>query len=159
KRFGEALTMAFVRSFGLDGRIARIFNTYGPRSDPQDGRVVVNLITQALRHEPLTIYLDGTQTRSLCYVSDMVEGLIRTMESDATRGEVVNLGNPEEHTILEFAQIIGDLVGVSTTRVFTEPAVGDDPRMRRPEIAKARELLGWEPKVSLTEGLRATIAD
>ena len=159
KRFGEALTMAMVRSFGLDARIARIFNTYGPRSDPHDGRVVVNLITQALRHEPLTIYGDGTQTRSLCYVTDLVDGLIRAMDSDRTRGEVINLGNPEEHTVLEFARIIGDLVGSPSPLIFTEPAVGDDPRQRRPEIAKARALLSWEPHIRLMDGLKLTIAD
>src|SRR5437764_1605630 len=104
KRYGEALTMAYFRDRGVDARIVRIFNTYGPRSDPNDGRIVPNFIVQALRNEPMTVYGDGSQTRSLCYVSDLVEGLIRAMETDEARGEVINLGNPEEHTVLEFAE-------------------------------------------------------
>ena len=159
KRFGEALTMAYVRSFGLDGRVVRIFNTYGPRSDPQDGRLVVNLITQALRGEAMTIYGNGLQTRSLCYVSDMVEGLIAVMESPRTRGEVLNVGNPEEHTVLDFARIIASLTGTDSPMIFTDPAVGDDPQRRRPNIDKIRDITGWEPYVSLHDGLRATIED
>lgn len=157
KRYGEALTMAFVRSRGVDGRIVRIFNTYGPRSDPADGRLVPNFITQALRGEAMTIYGDGAQTRSLCYVSDLVEGLIRTMNSPEARGQVINLGNPEEHTILEYAQIVLDLTGSKSELVFTEPAVGDDPQRRRPDITRARTILGWEPVVGLRPGLEATI--
>ena len=141
KRYGEALTTAYIRTGAADGRIVRIFNTYGPRSDPDDGRLVPNFIVQALRHGPLTIYGDGRQTRSLCYVSDLVDGLVRTMECDAARGEVINLGNPEEHTVLEFASLIGD-----------------DPRRRRPSIEKARTLLGWQPRVALRDGLAQTIA-
>ena len=158
KRFGEAMTMAYVRSRNVNGRIVRIFNTYGPNSDPEDGRLVPNFITQALRGEPLTVYAGGSQTRSLCYVSDLVEGLLLTMESDATRGEVVNLGNPEEHTILEFAQLIAGLAGASPKFEHTPPAVGDDPQRRQPDIAKANRLLSWTPRVSLEDGLARTIS-
>jgi nucleoside-diphosphate-sugar epimerase len=158
KRYGEALTMAYLRARGVDARIVRIFNTYGPRSDPEDGRLVPNFVTQALRGEPLTVYDTGEQTRSLCYVSDLVEGLTRAMYSDRARGQVINLGNPEEHTILEYAQIIARLSGAAGTVRFTTQAVGDDPKRRRPDITKARELLGWEPVVPLEEGLAATIA-
>ena len=159
KRYGEAMTLAFVRNFGLDGRVVRIFNTYGPRLDPHDGRVVANFICQALRGEPMTIYGDGMQTRSLCFVSDLVEGLTRTMESDRARGEVINLGNPEEYTVIEIAKIVRRLTGTTSSFVFTAPAVGDDPRVRRPDIGKARELLRWEPRIPLEEGLRATLRD
>ena len=157
KRFGEAMVMAHLRTVGTDARIVRIFNTYGPHSDPLDGRVVPNFITQALAGLPLTVYGDGSQTRSLCYVSDLVEGLILLMESPAARGEVVNLGNPEEHTILEFAQLIIEMTGSISDTVLTPAAVGDDPQRRRPEISKAIELLGWQPKVSLRDGLSRTI--
>ena len=158
KRYGEALTMAYARSRDVAARIVRIFNTYGPRSDPLDGRVVPNFITQALRGEPITVYGDGSHTRSLCYVSDLVEGLVRTMECENATGEVINLGNPEEHTILEYAKLIRELTGSSSELVFTEPAVGDDPQRRRPSIDKAHALLGWEPQVGLREGLARTIA-
>jgi dTDP-glucose 4,6-dehydratase/UDP-glucuronate decarboxylase len=157
KRYGEAMTMAYVRAFGLDGRIVRIFNTYGPRADVADGRVVVNFIGQALRGEPMTIYGDGKQTRSLCFVTDLVEGLVRAMDSDRTRGEVVNLGNPDEHTVLEVAELIRRLTQSNSPFVFTPPAVGDDPRVRRPDIDKARGLIGWEPRTTLEEGLRVMI--
>ena len=157
KRYGEAMTMAYVRSYGLDGRIVRIFNTYGPHADVQDGRVVVNFIGQALRGEPMTIYSDGMQTRSLCYVTDLVEGLIAVMESERTRGEVVNLGNPDEHTVLEIAEIVRRLTHSSSSFVFTPPAVGDDPRVRRPNIDKARSLIGWQPTTPLEDGLRVMI--
>jgi len=157
KRYGEAMTMAFVRSFGLDGRLVRIFNTYGPRADLSDGRVVVNFIAQALRGEPLTLYGDGMQTRSLCYVSDLVEGLIAAMESERARGEVINLGNPEERTVKEIAETIRGLAGSSSPFIFTAFAVGDDPRRRRPDIDKARALLGWEPRTSLADGLGTMI--
>jgi len=157
KRFGEAITMAHVRAFGLDGRIVRIFNTYGPHSDLDDGRVVVNFITQALRGEAMTVYGDGMQTRSLCYVKDLVEGLITVMESERARGEVFNLGNPDERTVLEIAEIIRLMSGSKSPLVFTETAVGDDPRVRRPNIDKARAWLGWEPRTSLEQGLRMMI--
>jgi len=158
KRYGEALTMAFVRSRGTNARIVRIFNTYGPNSDPGDGRLVPNFITQALRNEPLTVYGDGSQTRSLCFVSDLVEGLVRTMRAPHTTGQVFNLGNPEEHTVLEFAERIRALTGSRSPIVFTEPAVGDDPQRRRPDITRARRVLGWEPLVPLEAGLQSTIA-
>jgi UDP-glucuronate decarboxylase len=157
KRFGEAMVMAHVRTVGTDARIVRIFNTYGPHSDPFDGRVIPNFITQALAGLPLTVYGDGSQTRSLCYVSDLVEGLIRLMESPAARGEVVNLGNPEEHTILEFARLIIEMTHSVSDTVFTPVAVGDDPQRRRPDITKAIELLQWHPEVSLRDGLARTI--
>lgn len=159
KRFGEALTMAYIRDCGIDGRIVRIFNTYGPHSDPEDGRVVPNFISRALLGQPLEVYGDGTQTRSLCYVTDLVEGLVLAMEREGTQGEVINLGNPEEHTILELAEIVQRLAGASREFRFTPPAVGDDPQRRRPDITKAQALLGWSPETPLEEGLRATIAD
>lgn len=158
KRYGEAIATSYCNDRAVDARIVRIFNTYGPHSDPNDGRLIPNLITQALRNERMTIYAGGDQTRSLCYVSDLVDGLVRMMESDATAGMVVNLGNPEEHTILEFAELIRALTGSSSEFVFSEPAVGDDPQRRRPEIERARTLLGWEPRVSLRDGLARTIA-
>ncbi len=157
KRYGEAITMVFQRTWGVDTRIVRIFNTYGPRSDPSDGRLVPNFVAQALTGRPITLYGSGQQTRSLCFVSDLVEGLLLVMESDLTRGEVVNLGNPDEHTISQYAEIIRDLAGSNSELVFTEYAVGDDPRRRRPDISKARDLLGWEPRVGLIDGLRPTI--
>lgn len=158
KRYGEALVMAFHRSMNVDTRIVRIFNTYGPMSDPNDGRLVPNFITQALRGEPMTIYGDGSQTRSLCYVSDLVEGLVAMMESPAAAGKLVNLGNPEEHTVLEFAEAIRDLANSSSPFVFCEPAVGDDPQRRRPDISLAQELLGWSPHVGLSDGLSQAIS-
>jgi dTDP-glucose 4,6-dehydratase/UDP-glucuronate decarboxylase len=157
KRYGEALTITMVRSFGLDARIVRIFNTYGPRADLSDGRVVANFITQALRGEPMTLYGDGTQTRSLCYVNDLVDGLIRVMESERASGEVINLGNPEERTVIEIAEAIRDLTKSTSPLIFTDYAVGDDPRRRRPDITKARTLLGWEPTTSLEAGLQVMI--
>ncbi|HXK33323.1 MAG TPA: UDP-glucuronic acid decarboxylase family protein [Dehalococcoidia bacterium] len=157
KRYGEALVTAYHRDLGADARIVRIFNTYGPHSDPEDGRLIPNLITQALRREPMTIYADGQQTRSLCYVSDLVDGLVRMMESAETAGTVVNLGNPEEHTVLEYAELIRELTGSASEFVFTQPAVGDDPQRRRPDISRARSLLQWGPRVSLREGLSLTV--
>jgi UDP-glucuronate decarboxylase len=157
KRFGEAITMVYDRSFGVDVRIIRIFNTYGPRCDPIDGRVVPNFVAQALRSEPMTVYGDGSQTRSLCYVDDLVEGIVRAMLGDGTRSQVFNLGNPEEHSVLEYAQIIRDLCG-STSPIVHEPLPPDDPTRRQPNIARARAVLGWEPRVPLRDGLRRTIA-
>ena len=157
KRFGEALTTAYQNSHAVDARIVRIFNTYGPRSDPDDGRLVPNFIVQALTERPMTVYGDGKQTRSLCYVSDLVEGLVRAMESDLASGEVINLGNPAEHTILEYAQMIRELAGSRSEVIFTDYAVGDDPQRRRPDITKARDLLAWEPGVDLEDGLSRTI--
>jgi dTDP-glucose 4,6-dehydratase len=154
KRFAEAITMAYHRTFGLRTNIVRIFNTYGPRMKLDDGRVVPSFLDQALRGENITVFGDGTQTRSFCYVSDLVEGIYRLMLADERYP--VNLGNPAEMTILEFAQHIQQLTGPHSSIVF-RPLPEDDPRQRRPDISKAQTLLGWEPKVSLDEGLRPTI--
>jgi nucleoside-diphosphate-sugar epimerase len=158
KRYAEALTMAYVRHHGLDARIVRIFNTYGPYSHPGDGRLVPNFITQALRGEPITVYGTGEQTRSLCYVSDLVDGLLRAMFSETARGEVINLGNPEEHPVRAYAERIRTLCGSRSPIVFVAAALGDDPHRRRPDIGKAMRLLGWRPRVGLDEGLQRTIA-
>jgi UDP-glucuronate decarboxylase len=157
KRFGEAITMSYRNSHFVDVRIARIFNTYGPRSDPDDGRLVPNFVVQALTDRPITVYGDGRQTRSLCFVSDLVEGLVQLMESGDASGEVINLGNPGEHTISEYAEMVRRLAGSSSEVVFTSHAVGDDPQRRRPDITKARDLLGWEPTIGLEDGLSQTI--
>ena len=156
KRFGEALTMAHFRTHDVDTHIVRIFNTYGPRCDVNDGRVVPAFIGQALTGQPLTVHGDGSQTRSLCYVSDLVDGLWRTITTPSARGEVVNLGNPEEHTVLEYARLICELCDSSSQIVF-EPARPDDPTRRRPDISKAASLIGWGPSVPLSEGLTRTI--
>jgi nucleoside-diphosphate-sugar epimerase len=156
KRFAEAMTMTYVRDLGVDARIVRIFNTYGPHSDPDDGRIVPNFVIQALSDRPMTVYGDGSQTRSLCYVSDLVEGLIAAMFVEGTRGEVINLGNPMEHSVLEYAHLIRDFCG-SKSEIEFLPLPQDDPTRRCPDIAKARGLLGWEPRVGLEEGLRRTI--
>jgi dTDP-glucose 4,6-dehydratase len=153
KRFAEALTMAYHRSHGLDTRIVRIFNTYGPRMRLNDGRALPNFLYQALSGEPITVYGDGKQTRSFCYVSDLLEGIYRLLESD--EHEPVNIGNPQEITILEFAERVRRLVGATTPIVF-RPLPQDDPRQRCPDISKARRLLHWEPKVDLEEGLKLT---
>jgi dTDP-glucose 4,6-dehydratase len=154
KRFAEAMTMAYHRYHKLDTRIVRIFNTYGPRMRLKDGRVVPNFISQALRGEDITVYGDGSQTRSFCYVSDEIEGIYRLMMSDYTLP--VNIGNPEEHTILEFAEIILKITGSRSKIAFKELPV-DDPKQRRPDITKAKKLLNWEPQVSLEAGLKETI--
>jgi dTDP-glucose 4,6-dehydratase len=154
KRYAEALTMAFYRTHGVRTNIARIFNTYGPRMALNDGRVVPAFLDQALRGQPLTIFGDGTQTRSFCYVSDLVDGLVRLSKSDERYP--VNLGNPVELTILDFAQAIRRLMGSDLPMVY-EPLPDDDPRKRRPDTSKAKKLLGWEPKVNLEEGLRQTV--
>jgi len=154
KRFAEAITMAYHRTFGVRTNIARIFNTYGPRMALDDGRVVPAFLDRTLRGEPLTIYGDGSQTRSFCYVDDLVEGLVRLSMSDERYP--VNLGNPSELTILEFAERISEFMG-SKCRMIFEPLPEDDPRKRRPDISKAKRVLGWEPKVSLEEGLRETV--
>jgi len=154
KRFAEAMTMAFHRTHKMRTNIARIFNTYGPRMKLNDGRVVPAFMDQALRGEPLTIFGDGSQTRSFCYVSDLVDGLYRLMQSDERYP--VNLGNPQEMTILEFAERIRVLTG-SKSRIIHEPLPQDDPKQRKPDISKARRILGWEPRVPLDEGLRQTI--
>jgi len=154
KRYAEALTMAYHRTHGVRTNIARIFNTYGPRMALNDGRVVPAFLDQALRGQPLTIFGDGTQTRSFCYVSDLVDGLVRLSSSDERLP--VNLGNPAELTILDFAQAIRRLMGSDLDLIY-EPLPDDDPRKRRPDISKAKRLLGWEPKVALEEGLRETV--
>ena len=154
KRFAEALTMAYHRRHGLKTHIARIFNTYGPRMKLNDGRVVPTLIDQALRGQPLTVFGDGSQTRSFCYVSDLVDGLYRLMQSDEALP--VNLGNPVEITILEFARRIQSLTGTSAP-IEHRPLPQDDPKQRKPDISKAGRVLGWEPRVPLEEGLRMTI--
>lgn len=156
KRFAESLVMEYVRQHSVDARIARIFNTYGPRSHPADGRVVPNFCNQVIEGRPITIYGDGSQTRSLCYVDDLVRGFLLLMEADGMAGEVINLGNAEEHTILQFAERITQLGG-STTPLIYEPLPTDDPQRRRPDISKAMRLLNWKPQVSLDEGLRRTL--
>lgn len=156
KRLGETLTMEYYRQFQVNARIVRIFNTYGPNSQADDGRMIPNFITQALQNKPLTIYGDGTKTRSICYVSDLVEGLVLALFKPCTAGEVFNLGNTEEHTILEFARTILRLCQASSTIIF-EPGRIDDPERRRPDIAKAQQVLGWHLEVSLDDGLRRTI--
>lgn len=156
KRAGEAITMAFVRKFNVDARIIRIFNTYGPNMQPDDGRVVSNFIVQALKNESLTIYGDGEQTRSFCYVSDLVEGLWSLMFRDGLQGEVVNVGNPIEKTVGEIAEMIRQLVGTSSEIVYQE-LPSDDPKQRKPDISKAKHLFDWEPKVTLEDGLTKTI--
>lgn len=156
KRFGEAMTMTCVRNGNADARIIRIFNTYGPRMRPNDGRVVSNFIVQALRGEPLTVYGDGSQTRSFCYVDDLVDGIMRAAAGEETRGRVINLGNPEEHTVADFAQLVCDIVGVPLS-VDRQPAREDDPGRRRPDITLARELLAWEPRTSVRDGLKRTV--
>ena len=154
KRFAEAMTVAYHRYHGLDTKIVRIFNTYGPRMRERDGRVVPTFISQALAGEPLTVYGDGSQTRSFCYVTDTVDGIVKLLESDHTTP--VNIGNPNEMTILQFARAIRDLIDPSL-EIVHRPLPEDDPKVRQPDIAVARAVLGWEPKVSLPEGLRLTV--
>ena len=156
KRYGEMMVMLYVRKYGVDARIARIFNTYGPRMRPTDGRVVSNFINQALKTESMTVYGDGKQTRSLCYVSDMVEGLIRLMETEKTTGEVVNIGNPEEYTMVDLGQKIKKMTGSSSELVYSDLPL-DDPSKRRPDISKATSVLGWTPTVTVDDGLKKTI--
>mgnify|MGYP000439319054 CR=1 FL=1 len=155
KRFAEALTMAYHREHGVETRIVRIFNTYGPRMRLNDGRVVPAFISQALQNRPLTVFGKGTQTRSFCYCADLIEGIFRLMMSDVS--SPVNIGNPQELTVLEFAREIIRVTG-SRSRVVFRPLPADDPRQRRPDISKARKMLGWEPRISLREGLEKTVA-
>jgi dTDP-glucose 4,6-dehydratase len=154
KRFAEAITMAYHRIHGVDTRIIRIFNTYGPRMRLSDGRVVPNFVGQALRGEPLTVYGDGSQTRSFCFVSDLVDGMVRLLMSEETGP--VNVGNPVEMTIRQFAEAINRVTG-NTAGIAFKPLPQDDPRTRQPDITRARTILGWEPKVSLDEGLARTV--
>jgi dTDP-glucose 4,6-dehydratase len=155
KRFAEAMTMAYHRVHGVATRIVRIFNTYGPRMRVEDGRAIPAFLSQALRNEDVTVFGDGSQTRSLCYVSDLIEGIQRLMTSDVV--DPVNIGNPHELTIRALAERIIALVG-SRSRLVSKPLPVDDPKVRQPDIARARTLLGWEPKVGLDEGLRTTLA-
>ena len=154
KRFGEAMVMAYHRSRGVDTRMVRIFNTYGPRLHPGDGRVISNFMMQALRGEPLTIYGDGSQTRSFCYVDDLIEGIVRLSRSQEHLP--VNLGNPEEFTIMECAKAVLEVTASKSELSYVELPV-DDPMRRRPDITKARTLLGWEPRVGLKEGLTRSL--
>jgi len=156
KRCAETLFFDYHRQHNLRIKVARIFNTYGPRMHPNDGRVVSNFIVQALRSQPITLYGDGTQTRSFCYVDDLVDGFLRLMDSPDELTGPVNLGNPGEFTMIELAQAVMDLTG-SSSKMIHEPLPQDDPRQRQPDIALAREALDWAPKVSLREGLRPTI--
>ncbi|HEV8044260.1 MAG TPA: NAD-dependent epimerase/dehydratase family protein, partial [Rubrobacter sp.] len=154
KRYAESITMAYHRHHRVDTRIVRIFNTYGPRMRPDDGRMVPNFIRQALAGEPLTLYGDGTQTRSLQYVEDLVEGVLRLMRSAETRP--VNIGNPVEYTVREIAELIVEISGSRSSFVH-EPLPEDDPKQRRPDTTRAREILGWEPRVGAREDLQKTL--
>ncbi len=156
KRFGEAITMTYFRKFNLDVRIIRIFNTYGPFMQKDDGRVIPNFINQAIRNEPLTIYGDGSQTRSCCYINDMVNGLILAMFLKNTKGEVINIGNPDERRIIDLAKMIKKLSS-SSSKITFEDLPKDDPLLRKPDITKAKKLINWEPKIGIEEGLKKTI--
>ena len=157
KRCAETLFFDYRRQHNLRIKVARIFNTYGPRMHPKDGRVVSNFIVQALRNQPITLYGDGTQTRSFCYVDDLIEGFIRLMNSPDDLAGPVNLGNPGEFTMIELAEAIRDLAGSRSSLVY-EPLPQDDPKQRQPDIRLAKQHLGWEPRVPLREGLQPTIA-
>lgn len=156
KRFGEAITFGYVRKHSLDARIVRIFNTYGPMMQKDDGRVVSNFINQAIENIPITVYGRGTQTRSFCFIDDMVLGIKKAMFSRNTKGEVFNLGNTEEKTILELAKLVKEMTGSSSEITF-EDLPQDDPKTRKPDIAKAKKILEWEPRVGAKDGLRKTI--
>lgn len=157
KRFGETITSYFWREKGVDARIARIFNTYGPNMHKDDLRMIVRFIMQALKNEPITLFGDGSQTRSLCYIDDLIEGLTRLMFYENTCGQIVNLGNPEEHTVKEYAQIVKKLTSSQSDIVQSEELPKDDPTRRCPDITKAKELLSWEPNVGLEDGLMRMI--
>jgi dTDP-glucose 4,6-dehydratase len=154
KRYAEAVTMAYHRYHGVDTRIVRIFNTYGPRMQPRDGRVVSNFIVQALNHEPLTVYGDGSQTRSFCYVDDEVEGIYRLFHGGDS--QPTNIGNPDEYAVAELARIVLELTG-SDSKIDYRPLPADDPKQRRPDITRARTMLGWEPQVPVRQGVARTI--
>lgn len=156
KRFSEALSMAYYREYGVDIRIIRIFNTYGPRMKLQDGRVVPNFIFQALKGIDLTVYGDGSQTRSFCYVDDLIDGIFSVAEKDEIKYRVLNLGNPDEFKIVDFARIIIEKTG-SESKIIFKPLPQDDPQMRKPDIDRAHESLQWSPKISLDEGIKSTI--
>jgi len=156
KRFGEAITFGYLRKYNLDVRVIRIFNTYGPKMQVDDGRVVSNFINQAIKNKSLTVYGKGIQTRSLCYIDDMVMGIKLAMFTSNTKGEVFNLGNPDERSILDIAKLIKNLTGSKSEIVFEE-LPEDDPKVRKPDISHAKEILGWEPKITVEEGLKKTI--
>ncbi len=156
KRFGEAMTMAYYRKFGLDVRIPRIFNTYGENMREDDGRVVSNFIVQAIKNEPITVFGDGSQTRSFCYVSDLVDGLVDFMMKENLSGEIINLGNPAEYTVADIADKIKELTG-SSSEIIHESLPVDDPKQRKPDIAKAERLLEFSPKIEIEEGFKKTI--
>lgn len=157
KRFGETITAYFVRNNDVDARIARIFNTYGPTMMKEDKRMIVEFITQALEGKPITVFGDGNQTRSLCFVEDLVEGLVALMLSPDTKGEVVNLGSEDEHSVLEYANLVKKLTNSKSEIILSESLPVDDPHKRKPDIAKAKRLLNWSPKIGLEEGLLKTI--
>lgn len=157
KRYGETITAAFVRLKKLDGRIIRIFNTYGPNMDLEDGRAVIEFVTRALKNEPIPIFGDGTQTRSFCYVDDLIDGIIKAMETDGTKGEIFNLGNPGEFTITDLAEVVKRVTGSTSEITYSESLPQDDPKKRKPDITKARQILKWEPKINLEEGLKKLI--
>ncbi len=156
KRFGEAITMVYVRKFDVDARIIRIFNTYGPYMQKDDGRVVSNFINQAIEKKPITVYGDGMQTRAFCFVSDMVRGLFLAMFTKGTKGEVINIGNPDERTILDVANLIKSKTNSQSSVIFQDLSE-DDPNIRKPDIEKAQKLLDWNPEIPLAEGLEKTI--
>lgn len=156
KRFAESLVMTYFRKYGLNVRIARLFNTYGPNMELNDGRVVSNFIVQALQNKPITIYGDGSQTRSFCYISDTVQGLLKMAKTNNIAGEIVNLGNPNEKTILELAVQIKKLT-LSSSELIHTSIDQDDPKKRKPDITKAKKLLDWEPQVNLEDGIKSTI--
>lgn len=156
KRFAESATYVFIHKYDVDARVIRIFNTYGPNMQVNDGRVVSNFINQALKNEPITIYGDGSQTRSFCYVTDLVEGIFKAMFTDGTKGEVFNLGNPEEYSMNDLANKIKEMIGSSAEIVFKD-LPPDDPKQRRPDITKAERVLNWKPQVNVDTGLQKTI--
>jgi nucleoside-diphosphate-sugar epimerase len=157
KRFGETLTAHYWRKQGVDARIVRIFNTYGPQMATADMRMINNFIHQALRGDPLTLFGDGSQTRSLTYVDDTIEGMIRLMNYEKTKGEVVNIGSSEEHTVREYAELVKEITGSQSEIVCAEDLPDHDPKMRRADISKAKRLLNWEPKVPLRDGLKKMV--
>jgi len=156
KRFAESLAYIFIHKYKVDVRIIRIFNTYGPFMQKDDGRVISNFINQAIRNQPVTIYGNGSQTRSFCFVDDLVNGMIKTMENPKTKGEIINLGNPDEHTILDIAELIIKLTS-SKSKIIFKPLPQDDPCRRKPDITKAKSLLSWEPEIRVKDGLLKTI--
>lgn len=157
KRYGEMMTMLYHRTYGADIRIVRIFNTYGPRMRPDDGRVVSNFVNQALSGKPLTVYGNGSQTRSFCYVDDMIRGILSAMFSDGTNGEVFNLGNPQEISVMDLALMVIRATG-SKSRILNKPLPEDDPEIRCPDISKAKSKFGWQPEIQLDTGLTKTIS-